>query len=41
MLLGRDFVIRKLVRKQGINIHAAWENLMFKPIRSVVETIVQ
>ena len=41
MLVGRDFVMRQLLRKQGINIHAAWENLMFKPIRSVVETIVQ
>ena len=40
MLVGRDFVMRQLLRKQGI-IHAAWENLMFKPIRSVVETIVQ
>ena len=43
--LRQDFVIWKLVRKQGINIHAALrrfrENFMFKPIRSVLETMVK
>ena len=36
--LRRDFVIRKLDRKKGINIYAALRNLMFKPIRTMVET---
>ena len=39
--LRRDFVIRKLDRKKGINIHAALRNLMFKPIRTMVETKVK
>ena len=40
-----DFVVRKLVRKQGIDRTCCFakisKNLMFKPISSVVETIVK
>ena len=39
-----DFVVRKLVRKQGIDKTCCFakisKNLMFKPISSVVETMV-
>ena len=41
----RDFVTRKLVRKQTINIHTALRRFRkifcFKPIRTLVETIVK